>query len=305
MRRRATRRRATHAEGAAPVDSVAVPTDDPVPRTTPRRPTADTEASRSSATGPTSTGAAAASGEVAANGASPPTVRPRPLPDDESDARIDEFLGGGPEAMAMPERRLERASKTERRLERETKAERALGRGKDAKTTVERPTTAPRALVGPLGAEPITAAETALIAPRGRRARRSSRRQRARRVHRLVRHVEPWSVLKLALVFYFSLWVIMLVSGAILWRVAVSSGVIDNIEGFIEQLLVLDNFKFNGDELFRAYAVGGLLMVLIATGFTVLATVLFNLISDLIGGVRVTVIQEETARPEPYERGTG
>jgi hypothetical protein len=44
-------------------------------------------------------------------------------------------------------------------------------------------------------------------------------------------------------------------------------------------------------------------MVLIATGFTVLATVLFNLISDLIGGVRITVIQEETARPyEPRTR---
>jgi hypothetical protein len=267
-----------------------VPTDEPVPRTKPRRPTADTEASRSSATGPTSTGTTAASGEVAANGGTPQGVRPRPLPDDEADARIDEFLGSGPEATTVPDRH--------------------LARRKGAKAPVERPTAAPRALVGPLGAETITATEAALIAPRGRRARRASRRQRARRVHRLVRHIEPWSVLKLALVFYFCLWVIMLVSGAILWRVAVSSGVIDNIEGFIESLLVLDNFKFNGDELFRAYAVGGLLMVLIATGFTVLATVLFNLISDLIGGVRVTVIQEETARypgPGPersFERGT-
>ena len=162
---------------------------------------------------------------------------------------------------------------------------------------MERGAASQRALVGPLGAEAMTAPEAALLANSGRRARRASRRQRARRVHRLVRHVEPWSVLKLALVFYFSLWLIMLVSGAILWRVAVSSGVIDNIEVFIESLLVLDSFKFNGDELFRAYAVGGLLMVLVSTGFTVLATVLFNFISDLIGGVRVTVIQEETARP--------
>lgn len=261
-----------------------MPTDDPVPRTKPRRPTADTEAGRSSATGPNSTGSTAASGEVAANGGGPPAVRPRPLPDDEADARIDEFLGSGPEQTMVPDR--------------------LLGRRKAAKAPVERPTTAPRALVGPLGAETITATEAALIAPRGRRAQRASRRQRARRVHRLVRHIEPWSVLKLALVFYFCIWVIMLVSGAILWRVAVSSGVIDNIEGFIESLLVLDNFKFNGDELFRAYAVGGLLMVLIATGFTVLATVLFNLISDLIGGVRVTVIQEESARPGPFEWGT-
>ena len=33
-----------------------------------------------------------------------------------------------------------------------------------------------------------------------------------------------------------------------------------------------------------------------ATGFTVLLAVLFNLISDLTGGVRVTVVEEETAR---------
>ena len=254
-----------------------MPTDDPVPRTKPRRPTADTEAGRSSATGPISTGVGAASDDVAANGGGPTAVRPRPLPDDEADARIDEFFGSGPEPTTVPDR--------------------VLARRKGAKARAERPATSPRALVGPLGAEALTAPEAALVAARGRRAQRADRRLRARRVHRLVRHIEPWSVLKLALVFYFCIWVIMLVSGAILWRVAVSSGVIDNIEGFIASLLVLDNFKFNGSELFRAYAVGGLLMVLIATGFTVLATVLFNLISDLIGGVRITVIQEETARP--------
>jgi hypothetical protein len=281
-----------------------VPTDDPVPRTRPRQPTADTEAGRSGANRPTSTGTAAAGGEAAANGAGSPAVRPRPLADAEADARIDEFLANGP-AMAESERLFERG-----KPERGTGPNKAKGRRKGADAAVERPTVAQNALVGPLGAETITATEAALIAPRGRRARRASRRQRARRVHRLVRHIEPWSVLKLALVFYFCLWVIMLVSGAILWRVAVSSGVIDNIEGFIESLLVLDIFKFKGDELFRAYAVVGLLMVLMATGFTVLATVLFNLISDLIGGVRVTVIQEETARypgPGPersFERGT-
>jgi hypothetical protein len=240
-------------------------------------------------TGSTTTAAsAAASGDVATNGTGPPSVRPLPLPDAEADARIDEFLGTGPEPMAEPEGFFDRGTKADRG-----------GRRKGPKPPPERPTTAHNALVGPLDTETIAAAEAARIDAPGRRARRVSRRQRARRVHRLVRHIEPWSVLKLALVFYFCLWVIMLVSGAILWRVAVSSGVIDNIEGFIESLLVLDNFKFNGDELFRAYAVGGLLMVLVATGFTVLATVLFNLISDLIGGVRVTVIQEETARPGP------
>jgi hypothetical protein len=276
---------------------MSVPTDDPAPRTRPRRATAEAEARLPASPGAAPAAGAASTGrEPAVNGNVPEpessarSPRPAPPPgggDDErtvlddllgDDPRIDEFLTPAPE---RPPGRSRPAREGRRRKS----------------GAVARVGATQASLVGPVVPDAVTAAETAFVAAPGRRARRVARRQRARRVHRLVRHVEPWSVLKLALVFYFCLWVILLVAGAILWRVAVSSGVIDNIEGFIESLLVLDNFKFNGDELFRAYAVGGLLMVLISTGFTVLAAVLFNLISDLIGGVRVTVIQEETARP--------
>jgi hypothetical protein len=132
-----------------------------------------------------------------------------------------------------------------------------------------------------------------------RRDTGGERRLEARKVHRTVRHIEPWSVLKISLIFYFCLWIIMLVAGAILWRVASSSGIIDNVESFIEEIFALekDSFAFEGGQMFRAYAVGGLVMVVAATGFTVLLAVLFNLISDLTGGVRVTVVEEETARP--------
>ena len=129
--------------------------------------------------------------------------------------------------------------------------------------------------------------------------RRASKRLRARKVRRLVRHVEPWSVLKLSLIFYFCLWVILLIAGVILWNLAVSSGTIDNIENFIEQLFALESFAFNGDQIFRAAAVGGLVLVVAGSGFTVLMAVLFNLISDITGGVRMTVVEEETARPRP------
>ncbi len=37
------------------------------------------------------------------------------------------------------------------------------------------------------------------------------------------------------------------------------------------------------------------------TGLNVLLAVLFNLISDLVGGVRITVIEEESARPMPVD----
>ena len=131
------------------------------------------------------------------------------------------------------------------------------------------------------------------------RDRRAARRLRARKVRRLVRHVEPWSVLKISLIFYFCLWIITLIAGVILWNMAVSSGTIDNVENFIEELFALDSFEFNGEQIFRATAVGGLVLVVAGSGFTVLMAVLFNLISDITGGLRLTVVEEETARPRP------
>lgn len=128
------------------------------------------------------------------------------------------------------------------------------------------------------------------------RDRRAATRLRARKVRRLIRHIEPWSMLKISLLFYFCLWIILLVAGVLLWGAAVNSGTVDNIENFIRELFALDTFEFNADEIFRASALGGLVMVVAATGFNVLLAVLFNLISDLTGGVRITVVEEESAR---------
>ena len=146
-------------------------------------------------------------------------------------------------------------------------------------------------------ADPATTARTMLAAGAVTTEQRSGERYEARKVRRLVRHVEPWSVLKISLIFYFCIWIILLVAGAILWRVADSSGMIDNIEKFVKEIFALKSFSFDATRIFRIYAVGGLVTVVAATGFTVLLSVLFNLISDLTGGVRVTVIEEETARP--------
>lgn len=129
--------------------------------------------------------------------------------------------------------------------------------------------------------------------------KRTAGRLRARKVRRLVRHVEPWSVLKISLIFYFCLWVILLIAGVMLWNLAVSSGTVDNIETFVTELFALESFTFNADQIFRASSIGGLVLVVAGAGFTVLMAVLFNLISDVTGGMRFTVVEEETARPRP------
>lgn len=138
-------------------------------------------------------------------------------------------------------------------------------------------------------------------APRrlSKRERRQLGRLRARKVRRVVRHVDPWSVLRLSLVFYFCLFVVVMVAGTLLYNLAGAAGTIGSIESFIKDIGAFKTFSFKGGTIFRASLLAGLILVVAGSAFNVLLTVLFNLISDLVGGVRVTVIEEETARPMP------
>ena len=130
-----------------------------------------------------------------------------------------------------------------------------------------------------------------------KRERRQLGRLRARRVRRVVRHVDPWSVLRLSLLFYLCLFVVVMVAGTLLYNLAGAAGTITSIESFIKDIGAFKTFSFKGATIFRASFLAGLILVIAGSAFNVLLTVLFNLISDLVGGVRITVIEEETARP--------
>ena len=60
------------------------------------------------------------------------------------------------------------------------------------------------------------------------------RRPRVRRVTRVVRHVDPWSVFKIAIVFNLVLYGVLLTAGVLLWNVAYATGTVDNLERFFE-----------------------------------------------------------------------
>ena len=137
-------------------------------------------------------------------------------------------------------------------------------------------------------ASPLTASLQRLTRSRGQ--------IRARKVHRIVRRVDPWSVLKLSLIFYLCVWVMVIVAVVLMWGVAVGSGAVASVENFIAEFLAFEQFSFNGDQLFQIFALGGLIGVFVATAVTAVLAVLFNLIADLTGGVRFTVIEEESAR---------
>jgi Transmembrane domain of unknown function (DUF3566) len=115
---------------------------------------------------------------------------------------------------------------------------------------------------------------------------------RVRRVTRVVRHVDTFSVFKVALVFNTILFIVCLTSGVLLWNVANATGTVDNVEKFFEQF-GWSTFEFNGGELYHNAWSAGLFGALFLTGMAVFVATVFNLITDLVGGIRVSVLEEE------------
>ncbi|MBM3730469.1 MAG: hypothetical protein FJW44_06575 [Actinobacteria bacterium] len=121
---------------------------------------------------------------------------------------------------------------------------------------------------------------------------RNAPQPRVRRVTRVVRDIDPWSVFKVMIIFHFAVYLVVLVASVLLWNVARATGTIDNVERFMESF-GWETFTFDGGQLFRNLWVIGLLLVFLLTGLAVLVATIFNLIADLVGGIRVTVLEEE------------
>ena len=122
-------------------------------------------------------------------------------------------------------------------------------------------------------------------------------RPRVRRVTRVLRHIDTWSVFKIALLFNIFLYMVCLIAGVMLWRVALNTGTIENVERFFESF-GWQTFELKGGEIYHNAWIIGLFAVVGLTGLAVLAATMFNLITDLVGGVRLTVLEEEVVARE-------
>jgi len=158
--------------------------------------------------------------------------------------------------------------------------------------------------------EPSPVRAPAVVAPGVRGAsqravllRGPRRRPRVRRVTRVLRHIDPWSAFKVGALFSLVLYVICLTSGVMLWRVAESTGTLGNVERWFTQF-GWETFEFDGGAVFDAAWVIGLFIAVGLTGFFVLVATVFNLVSDIVGGVRVSVLEEEVTErsADPVQR---
>jgi hypothetical protein len=111
-----------------------------------------------------------------------------------------------------------------------------------------------------------------------------------------VRKVDTWTVLKVSLAFYCCVLVVLIVAGIVLWNVAAAFGVIDTFDKLVRSLFALTSFKIHPvTALIWGSAVGAALCLL-GTLCNVLIAVLYNLISDVVGGVQFFVVEEQGPR---------
>ncbi|MEX0989967.1 MAG: DUF3566 domain-containing protein [Actinomycetota bacterium] len=121
--------------------------------------------------------------------------------------------------------------------------------------------------------------------------------QPSRKARVVVRKVGPWSVLKFSLLFYLCVMLVVLLAGTMLYLVLDALGTIDAAVELAVNLSVVEaGFAVDGNWLFwRALSVG-LIGVVLWSLVNVFVIFLYNLISDVVGGIEVTLGEKRSRR---------
>ncbi len=122
-------------------------------------------------------------------------------------------------------------------------------------------------------------------------APRSAAKAQRRHARVVIRKLGPWSVFKVSVIFYLCVMLVLLGAGVILYGMLGAIGALDSTQRLIRDLFADPSFVIDGGWLFsRALAIG-LVMVVVWSLINVFVAFLYNLISDLVGGVEVTLAE--------------
>lgn len=121
-----------------------------------------------------------------------------------------------------------------------------------------------------------------------------------RRVRRIVRKVDAWTVFKVSALMWSVGGIAVLLGLVMFWAVASAAGIPDAVGAFLVDITLLEegaNPFADGGLFFRIALLAVLAGVVIATALSTLAAVLYNLVTDIVGGVEVVVLEETYAAP--------
>jgi uncharacterized membrane protein len=112
---------------------------------------------------------------------------------------------------------------------------------------------------------------------------------RSRRARVVLRKVEPWSVFKISFLFYLCVMVVIIGAMMILYAILGAIGALDSLTRLIRDLFADQSFEIHGGWLFTRGLSIGLVLVLLWTLINVFVVFLYNLLSDVVGGIEVTL----------------
>jgi len=110
----------------------------------------------------------------------------------------------------------------------------------------------------------------------------------------LVRHIDPWSTLKFSLVLAVALFFVWLVAVGVLYGVLDGMGVFDKINGLYDEVSGSTGERIisPGLVLGTATLVGAVNIVLM-TALATIGAFVYNICSDLVGGIEITLAERE------------
>lgn len=119
-----------------------------------------------------------------------------------------------------------------------------------------------------------------------------------RRARLQLRHVDTWSALKISLVLSIALFFIWMVAVGILYGVLNGLGVFDTLNDLFGQVGSVSGNENAGDVItpgvvFGGAAVIGAINIVLMTALCTVATFIYNLCSDLVGGLEITLSERD------------
>lgn len=127
----------------------------------------------------------------------------------------------------------------------------------------------------------------------------AANRTKGRRARLTVKRIDPWTTLKFSFVYSLAFLVVMLVAVVVLYGVVDALGVISSVRTFLGTV----NESTTGGpgpavwlgfgRVMVIAVIVGLIMVVLVTAFATLTAFIYNVCTDIIGGVEVTLAERQ------------
>jgi hypothetical protein len=116
-----------------------------------------------------------------------------------------------------------------------------------------------------------------------------------RRVRRIIRKIDPWTVLRVTIILNTIAGLIWTLGVWVAWSIAVQRGIPDAFVDLFGRLTIA--VTPDGELYFRVVVMFAIVWVIAMTAAMTVAAVLYNLISDIVGGIEIVMLEETSDTP--------